>query len=114
MNHPIIQISNKSLNKIRELNKQERELRERDRQLRREIIESECPIHEGDTIKINGYSYENRDMQVTDISFVYYGKEDSPYRFEETIEIRVVGKVLKKDGTPGEMQATSTFIVLGK
>lgn len=75
-------------------------LQEKIVRLEAEWVEQECPIKVGDTVKVNGYSFKGRMMQVDTIHVLIdsYHCPDSEHCWGAK------GKVLKKDGTPGSQR----------
>lgn len=67
--------------------------------IRKAFAEQECPHKVGDTVDICGYSFKGKQMQVVAVcpnEWDYYGKW------------KVIGRVIKKDGTLGEQNAEYT------
>lgn len=67
------------------------------RSLKDQYAEQECPFSVGEIVKVQGYSHRGKSMKITKILAPLHSFEGA---------WRVVGFVVKKDGTPGKVEAT--------
>lgn len=85
------------LDEFKELLRCRRNIDEKIEKQKQLIIDEMCPVKIGDIVEVNGFTFTGKQMRVDRIVLVRSWKN--------TYKIKAVGKVLKKDGTVGQISA---------
>ena len=74
-------------------------------ELQKLFAQQQCPLEIGQTVKCCGYSYKGREMVITEILSPVWSHQG---------DWEVCGKIINKNGTVGERDATFTEVQWGE
>jgi len=86
----------KELREVEEMQEQIKQLDDAIHNLKKKVIEENCPVKIGDVVEVTGYSNNGKMMEIHSIELCNYGWKETHY------EYKIKGKVIKKDGTVGK------------
>lgn len=94
------------LARLRELTRAFEVAREAVSEFRRAWAEAEAPAKVGDVVTATGYAFRGKPFEVLRVGLIdLHTDREGRKRFAW----RAVGRVLKKDGTPGQNEAEATW-----